>query len=306
LNKKAQPASEPDEMGSDIWQDVKGASVDRSAGALYVVATPIGNLQDITLRALSVLKECDLIASEDTRTALKLLNRFDIHTPVTSYHQHSGGRKSNELVDKIRDGAAVALISEAGTPAISDPGHELIQACIDEGIRVVPIPGVSAVISLLSAAGLNTSAFIFLGFPPRKTGERRKYFQDLSTEARTMVFYESPNRIRDTLGSIAQAFGEDRRVVIGREMTKLFEEIWRGTVSDCVIEFTDRRPRGEFALAVAGAHPVSNENVDLEQEYRRLIAEGMDDKSVLAALSRLSGWPRREVYAAILKWKGKK
>lgn len=270
---------------------------------LYVIGTPIGNLMDITLRALDVLKRCDLVAAEDTRTTAGMFSRYGIHTPLTSYHQHSGGAKAGSILKSLLEGKRVGLVSEAGTPGVSDPGHELIRLCIEHGIRVIPVPGASAVIALLSAAGLNTSAFVFLGFPPRKTSERLRYFQNLSSETRTSVFYESPNRIRPTLESMLQVM-PDRRICIGRELTKLHEEIWRGTIAEAVAEFTERRPRGEFCVAVEGAAPGSTEAVDLEQEYRRLVSEGVDDKTAITQLARLSGRPRREVYAAVLEWKG--
>lgn len=247
----------------------------------------------------------DLIASEDTRTTRKLLQRYDIHTPLTSYHQHSAGAKTGELAGRIEAGGSVALVSEAGTPAISDPGHELIRLCIQKNLRVIPVPGASAVITLLSAAGMNTSAFSFLGFPPRKAAERERFFAGLAGETRTMVFYESPNRIRPTLEAMRKGLGE-RRICLGRELTKLFEEIWRGSISEALAEFDERRPRGEFVLAVEGAAPIAPAALDAEQEYRRLIAEGLDDKAAVSALARATGWPRRDVYAAVLKWRGKK
>lgn len=274
------------------------------AGALFIVATPIGNLEDITLRALRVLKECDLIAAEDTRTALKLLSHFDIHTPVTSYHQHSGGRKTGEILERIAAGENVAMISEAGTPGISDPGHELIRGCIEQGFRVSPVPGACAIVTLLSCCGVNTSAFIFLGFAPRKPGDRCRFFQSLASETRTMVLYESPNRMRETLSAMLEAWG-DRKVFLGRELTKLHEEIWRGGLREAVDEFTDRRPRGEFVIAAEGAAPQEQPAADLEQEFHRLLDEGTDERTAISALAKLSGLPRREVYAAVLRWKGK-
>ncbi|MCC6485244.1 MAG: 16S rRNA (cytidine(1402)-2'-O)-methyltransferase [Armatimonadetes bacterium] len=297
------------QSASDYAEDASSLSAPgpdpNGPGALYVVATPIGNLEDITLRALRILREADLIASEDTRTTLKLLSHYDIHTPLTSYHQHSRGHKAADILHRIEKGASVALVSEAGTPAISDPGHELIRGCIEKELRVIPIPGASALITLLSAAGLSTSAFCFLGFPPRKTLERERFFETLSREPRTMVFYESPNRLRLTLEAMGRKLS-GRHICLGRELTKMFEEIWRGTIEDALTEFGTRRPRGEFVVVVEGAAPDTTDVVEVEKEYRRLAAEGMDDKAAVTALANSTGWPRREVYAAILKWKGKK
>ncbi len=276
-----------------------------SAGALYVVATPIGNLEDITLRALRTLKECDLIACEDTRTTLKLLSRYDIHRPVTSYHQHSGGKKAGDLLAEIGRGKNVALVSEAGMPGISDPGHELIAACIAAGIQVIPIPGACALITLLPVSGLNTSAFVFQGFPPRKPGERARFFEGLRQETRTLLFYESPNRVRATLEAMLDAWG-DRPVALGRELTKLHEEVWRGGLGEAVAEFTERRPRGEFVIAVAGAAQQAENVGDIEKEYLSLVSNGLDDKAAIAVLVKSSGLTRRQVYALVLQWKGKR
>ncbi len=275
-------------------------------GTLYVVATPIGNLEDITLRALRVLGECDLIASEDTRTTMKLLSRYGIHTSLTSYHQHSDGRKTRDILDLVSAGKNVALVSESGTPVISDPGHELIRGCIALGATVVPIPGCNALITLLSAAGLNTSVFIFLGFPPRATAQRKRYFEALASETRTMIFHESPNRLVASLSSMLEQWG-DRYVCLGRELTKLHEEIWRGSLQDAVIEFGERRrPRGECVIGVEGAAAHVDDGRNLQEDYRKLISEGMDDKSAITALAKLSGWSRSKVYQVVLEWKGKR
>jgi len=287
--------------------DLTGA--DRSApgsplpAGLYIVSTPIGNLGDITLRALQVLRDCTLIASEDTRTTIKLLSHFDIHTPLTSYHQHSAGRKAQDLVRRIQKGESIALVSEAGTPGISDPGSDLVRMCVEAGCLVTALPGACAMVHFLACAGLNSTSFVFLGFPPRKPGDRARFFQGLSSETRTMVLYESPNRVRPTLAAISRAM-PGRQVSLGRELTKMHEEFWRGSIEDALEEFTLRRPRGEFVLGLAGAEPVSPESVDLEEEYRRLASEGLSDKDAIAALARRSGLPRREVYAAVVKWKG--
>lgn len=278
-------------------------SLSLSAG-LYVVATPIGNLEDITLRALRILKQCDIVAAEDTRTAAKLLSHFDIHTPVTSYHQHSQSAKAKWLAEKIESGKSVALISEAGTPGISDPGRELIDLCIQAGLPVIPVPGASALVAFLSCAGLNTAAFVYVGFPPRKPGDLRRWFESLAGETRTIVFYESPNRLRSTLEVLHEVLG-DRNLCLGREITKLFEEFWRGKAGAALQEFTERRPRGEFVVGIEGAKPTLAGLDEILKEYHKLIEEGDSEKAAISHLAKQYGWPRREIYAAVLQLKGK-
>lgn len=296
-------SSEESNEFSSYKESRKRDSLSLSPG-LYVVATPIGNLEDMTIRSLRVLKQCDLIAAEDTRTAAKLLSHFDIHTPVTSYHQHSQSAKAKWLVDKIESGQSVALISEAGTPGISDPGRELIDLCIKAGIPVSPVPGASALVAFLSCAGLNTAAFVYVGFPPRKPGDLKRWFESLASESRTIVFYESPNRLRATLELLHEVLG-NRNLCLGRELTKLFEEFWRGTASEAVQEFTERRPRGEFVVGIEGAKPTLARLEEILKEYHKLIEEGEGEKAVISHLAKQYGWPRREIYAAVLKLKGK-
>jgi len=219
-----------------------------STGSLYIVATPIGNLEDITLRALRVLGEVDLIAAEDTRVTRKLLSRYDIKTPTTPYHQHSAGAKARELIDLLKAGRDVALVSDAGTPGISDPGHELIALAIEAGIPLVFVPGPNAIIMALVVSGLSTTHFAFDGFPPRRAGERRAFFKSLAADRRTLVFYESPSRLVQTLSVMLEELG-DRRVAVLREATKVFEEVFRGSISDAIAEFSKRKPKGEIGRA---------------------------------------------------------
>ena len=218
--------------------------------ALYVVATPIGNLEDITLRALRTLKEVDLIAAEDTRKTRRLLSAYDIHTPLTSFHEHSGKGKVEQILRVLSEDKAVALVSEAGTPGINDPGYPLIKAAIEEGIDVIPMPGPSAPIAALVVSGLTSHRFTYLGFLPRKKGERRKVLASLSEDAGTLVLLESPHRLIKSLEDILEVLG-DRRIAVCREMTKIYEEIYRGRISEALEHF--KQPRGEFTLVVEGA-----------------------------------------------------
>ena len=224
---------------------------------LYVVATPIGNLSDITFRAVSTLKEVSLVAAEDTRTAQKLFTKYDIHTPLTSFHAHSNEKKAGDLVEKMKSGKSIALISEAGTPGISDPGFVLIRAAVEAGIEVVPIPGASAVITALCASGLPTDKFLYLGFLPLKKG-RRKVLENLRDEKRTVVFYESPHRILKTIKELEELVHRpqgslDRKIVLARELTKLHEEFFRGTLPEAV-KFLESKPiKGEFTVLLEGS-----------------------------------------------------
>ena len=215
---------------------------------LYVVATPIGNLEDITLRALRVLGEVQLIAAEDTRTARKLLNRYDIKTRLTSYFEHNKKNKMPVLLETLEE-QDIALISEAGTPGISDPGYELIKAAIEKGFRVVALPGASAVTTAMAASGLPADQFVYLGFLPRKKGEKRRLLESVSTEPRTIICFESPYRVVDSLQAMLEKLG-DRNVAVCRELTKLYEEVFRGTLSECVKHF--QKPRGEFTIVIQG------------------------------------------------------
>jgi 16S rRNA (cytidine1402-2'-O)-methyltransferase len=215
---------------------------------LYVVATPIGNLEDITLRALRVLGEVQLIAAEDTRTSRKLLNRYDIKTRLTSYFEHNKKNKMPMLLETLEE-QDIALISEAGTPGISDPGYELIKGAIEKGFQVVSLPGPSAVTSAMAASGLPAEQFVYLGFLPRKKGEKRRLLESVSTEPRTIICFESPYRVVDSLQAMLEKLG-DRNVAVCRELTKLYEEVFRGTLSESVIHF--QKPRGEFTIVIQG------------------------------------------------------
>ena len=220
-------------------------------GMLYVVSTPIGNLDDITLRALKILRHVDLIAAEDTRRTRRLLSRFDIHTPLVSYFEHNELKKLDKLLSNMKRGKEIALVSDAGTPGISDPGFRLIQQAIEKGIPVIPIPGPSAVIAALSISGLATDSFYFAGFLPRKGGKRRKLLEKLGDLDGTSILYESPHRLVKTLGDLLEICG-DRQIVVTRELTKAFEEAIRGSICEVIKALEGRRIKGEVTIVLAG------------------------------------------------------
>lgn len=266
-----------------------------TVGTLYLVGTPIGNLEDITLRALRVLREVSLIAAEDTRHTRKLLARYDIRTPMTSYFEHNKLAKLDTILAALEAGD-VALVSDAGMPGISDPGYELVRAALERGFPVVPVPGPSAIVSALAASGLPTDAFVYVGFLPRKAGERRRMLESLRTERRTLVLYEAPHRLLDTLGDILAVLG-DRPAAVARELTKVHEEIWRGTVAGAIAHFTAHEPRGEFTLIVGGTAEMpawSEEQV--RAALARHLADGRSVRDAAADVAARSGWRKRDVY----------
>ncbi len=274
-------------------------------GILYVVATPIGNLEDITLRALRVLGEVSMIAAEDTRTVRKLLSHHEIRAPkIVSYTEQGRARRTPQLLAALSDGD-IALVSEAGTPAISDPGVHLVAAAAEAGHDVVPIPGASALAAALSACGLPTRRFHYLGFLPRQPAQRRKLLREASSLPETIVMFESPHRIRAALVDLTEAFG-DRRVAVCREMTKLHEEIYRGTLSEAQERFSE--PRGEFTLVVEGAGvggpPRDAPAVDVDEELRALRLQGVRAREAVRQVTDRSGVPRSRVYARWLALTG--
>ncbi|MCC6502188.1 MAG: 16S rRNA (cytidine(1402)-2'-O)-methyltransferase [Deltaproteobacteria bacterium] len=265
-------------------------------GSLFVVATPIGNLEDITMRAVRVLKDAGLIAAEDTRHTKKLLVHFGIDTPLTSCHEHNERGKAAFIVEKLLSGVDVALVSDAGTPAISDPGYRLVALAIENGVTIVPIPGASAIVSLVSASGLPTDEFTFKGFLPSKEGELKKLLQGLKGKARTYVFYESPRRLRDTLEAVIETLG-DIQVVIGRELTKLHEEIIRGKASEALSALSSE-PKGEVTLILR----TNEETVafDFHGRLEELLSSGAKLNDAVKAVAADSGHPRSEVYKEAL------
>lgn len=239
--------------GGGAYREETGVSGDalNDRGRLYVVSTPIGNLEDITLRALRLLREVDLIAAEDTRHTRKLLSHFDIHTPLTSFFQHRQFRQAPGLVRQMQAGKTLALVTDAGTPGISDPGAVLVRLAVEAGIAITPVPGPAAAITLLSVSGLDTHAFVFEGFLPIKSGRKRRVLESLAHEKRTLIFYESPHRLIKTLTLMLEVLG-DRPAAVGRELTKVFEEITRGTLAAALESYRSRAVKGELTIAIAG------------------------------------------------------
>jgi 16S rRNA (cytidine1402-2'-O)-methyltransferase len=286
------------------------------AGTLYIVASPIGNLEDITLRALRVLKKVDLIATEDTCHTKKLLARYGIATPLTSYHQHNEKTKSAFLVQRLSSGCRLALISDAGTPTVSDPGFRLVQGAIQAGIPVVPIPGPSALTAVLSASGLPTERFVFEGFLPARKAQRREKLRSLREEQRSLLFYEVPHRVEESLQDLLEVLG-DREMVLGREMTKLHEEFIRGRVSELVAQAKIKEWRGEMTLVVEGKRDRDREGDrdrdrdrdrerDLRSEIKKLRKEGMRVKEIAEVLGERFSLSKREVYRLVLEGGGRK
>ncbi|MGJ3239475.1 MAG: 16S rRNA (cytidine(1402)-2'-O)-methyltransferase [Anaerolineae bacterium] len=265
-------------------------------GTLYIVATPIGNLEDMTYRAVRILRDVQLIAAEDTRTSRVLTNHFDIQTPLTSYHEHNKLSKIAAIFDTLKQGD-VALISDAGTPGISDPGYELIRETIARGYTVVPIPGANAAITALIASGLATDSFIYLGFLPRRKSARRDLLHTLKHEKRTLIAYESPHRLGDTLGQVAALLGDDRQVVIAREITKKFEEFWRGTAKHAAQHFSQENPKGEITLLIGGASGSGNwDKATVLSALESKLDEGLSLSQAAKEVATLSGWKKSAVY----------
>ena len=263
-------------------------------GTLYVVATPIGNLEDITLRALRILGEVGLIAAEDTRTTRKLLTHYDIKTPLTSYWEHSKLSKLQYILATMEE-KDVALVSKAGMPGISDPGYQLIKAAIERDFNVVPIPGASAVTAALAISGLPTDSFLYLGFLPRKKGKRARLLTSLAGEARTIVAFEAPHRLLAALQDIKEVVG-DRFMAVSRELTKVHEEAVRGTVSEVIEHFQKNAPRGELTLIFQGAAEESWDEGMVRQALARLRSEGLSGTEAVREVAKLARHPRSEVY----------
>lgn len=265
-------------------------------GTLYVIATPIGNLDDITLRALNVLKQVDLIACEDTRHSRKLLDHYGIHKPVISYHEHNEAARAAGLIEKLRAGASVALISDAGTPLISDPGYRLVEAATAAGITVTPVPGPSAAIAALSASGLPTDSFRFCGFFPAKASQRERLLSSLASDSATLIFYEAPHRIVDTLENVSRTLG-NRRIVVAREVTKLHEEFIRGTVEEAIAALRARPAvKGELTVLIAKADEPAASSAPIREAVARLEREGVPRMEAMKRVARERGLSKRDVY----------
>jgi 16S rRNA (cytidine1402-2'-O)-methyltransferase len=275
-----------------------------AAGTLYICGTPIGNLEDVTLRVLRILAEVDLVAAEDTRHTRKLLSHYGIKTPLTSFHAHNWRKKAGELLARLRQGASIALVSDAGMPGISDPGAELVALALDEGMAVIPVPGPSAVLTALVVSGLPAGRFVFEGFLPRK--DRKRALEGLRDEPRTVVLFESPQRLLATLDDILAVLG-DRKLAVARELTKRYEEVFRGTVSAARAHFAAYPPRGEITLVLAGAAAAEAEEVPrpgraaLAAEVAELQERGRSRPEALREVARRYGLRRRELYALLLE-----
>jgi 16S rRNA (cytidine1402-2'-O)-methyltransferase len=271
----------------------------RTMPILYIVATPIGNLEDVSLRALRTLRAVKLIAAEDTRKTRRLLTAYDIKTPMTSYHEHNKWTKLEYILGCLEKGD-VALVSEAGTPGISDPGHELIVAATERGIPVVPIPGPSVVITALAVSGLPTARFTYLGFLPRQAGSRRRLLEKIADETGTIITLEAPHRLPATLKDLRLTLG-DRRMAVCRELTKMHEEVFRGRISQAIERFTE--PRGEFTLVIEGKATEVKPRLtkDIEQQLQRLRREGVTAKEAIARIGQETGLSKRELYRAWLR-----
>jgi 16S rRNA (cytidine1402-2'-O)-methyltransferase len=274
-----------------------------ATATLYIIATPIGNLEDITYRAVRILGEVDLIAAEDTRHSLKLLNHFGISKPLTSYFDHNQQFKGERILHALRQGKSVALISDAGTPCISDPGYQLVRDAVAEQIPVVPLPGACAAIAALSASGLPSDTFTFAGFPPSRQGKRRTFLTESGALPGTLILYEAPHRLLDTLNDIRDVLGE-RQVIVARELTKMFEECIRGTVSEVITIASRNAVRGEVVVLIAPGEAPEQENEPLEDLLHRLLTTGglsLKDAAKQAAL--ISGISRSEAYRMALQMK---
>jgi 16S rRNA (cytidine1402-2'-O)-methyltransferase len=274
-------------------------------GILYIVATPLGNLEDITLRAIRVLKEVDLIAAEDTRRTRKLLSHYQIKTPVVSYHAHNQTVRGPELVEKMQQGQNLALVSDAGTPGFSDPGTLLTAQAWEAGLKVEAVPGPAAGVAVLSMSGFPGDV-TFLGFPPRKSGKRREFFEKLAREPRILIFYESPQRLAGTLAEMAQHFG-DRKVLVVRELTKVFEEAWRGPITEVAARLADREIKGECTLVLSCPAQPREEKVDLTERLLKAAREtNLTGRRLAELVAAELSIPRRQVYQTYLELKEQK
>ena len=279
----------------------------RSAGTLYLVATPIGNLADITHRALDVLNKVALIACEDTRHTRKLLQHYGIDTRTISYHEHNEQDRARQLVELLREGKDVAIVSDAGTPAISDPGFRLVRAAIESEVTIVPVPGPSALISALTAAGLPTDEFYFAGFLPPRSNARRTKLSELKSIPATLIFYEAPHRLAETLKDAYETLGE-RKAVVARELTKLHEEIRRGRLSELAVHYSNEEPRGEIVLLI-DRNVLDNDSRTTTESIASLVdqleRDGLDHRAALKKAARELGLSRAEAYRRLIAERGK-
>lgn len=276
-------------------------------GNLYLVATPIGNLEDMTYRAVRILNEVDLIGAEDTRNTRKLLSHYDIHTTLTSYHEHNKLTKGPELISKLQEGLDIAIVSDAGLPGIADPGTHLVQLAIEQGIKVTPIPGANAALSALICSGIDTVKFTFVGFLPKTSKKRRELLEEIKKRKETLIFYETPYHLKDMLKELSLVLGKNRQVATCRELTKKFEEFTRGTLEELNNYFQENEPRGEFVVIVSGANDIDEndvkENIQISPvEYvQNLINQGINKKEAMRQAAKALNMSRRDIYQEMLK-----
>ena len=277
-------------------------------GELYLCATPIGNLEDMTFRCIRILKEADVIAAEDTRNSIKLLNHFEIKTPMTSYHEFNKVEKARILVDKMRSGETVALITDAGTPGISDPGEELVKQCIEAGIKVTPVPGAAACINALIMSGMPTRRFCIEAFLPSDKKEKADVLSQLKTEQRTIIIYEAPHRLIRTLTELESALGGARKIAVCKELTKRHETVYRDTIAGALSYYTENEPKGEYVLVIEGKSQeelilekrAAWDDMSIEEHFNMYISQGMDKKEAMKAAAKDRGVSKREIYQALL------
>ena len=277
------------------------------AGTLYLCATPIGNLDDITFRVVKLMESVDVIAAEDTRNTLKLLNHFEIKTPMTSYHEHNKASKGPALVERLLKGESIALVTDAGMPGISDPGADLVRLCYAAGVPVTVAPGASAAVVALVLSGLDTRRFVFEGFLPPEKKERREILKTLEREHRTMIFYEAPHRLLDTLEELSALFGENRQMAATRELTKKFEEVRRDTIGGHIRHFTENPPKGEFVLVCEGLSLEAQrqeeregwESISVEAHVQKYMDAGMSEKDAMKQAAKDRGVSKREIYQVL-------
>ena len=277
-------------------------------GELYLCATPIGNLEDMTFRCIRVLKEADVIAAEDTRNSIKLLNHFEIKTPMTSYHEFNKVEKARVLVEKMLKGETIAVITDAGTPGISDPGEELVRQCIEAGIKVTPVPGAAACVNALIMSGMPTRRFCFEAFLPSDKKEKADVLEQLKAEQRTIIIYEAPHRLLRTLTELESALGGMRKIAVCKELTKRHETVYRDTISGALGYYTANEPKGEYVLVIEGRSPkelleekrAAWDDMSIEEHFNMYVSRGMDKKDAMKLVAKDRGVSKRDIYNALL------
>ena len=271
-------------------------------GTLFLCATPIGNLGDISIRCLEVLKSVDMVAAEDTRRTVQLLNHFEISKPLTSYHEHNKYEKGEYIIEMLKSGKNVALVSDAGTPAISDPGEELVKMCIEAKINVTSVPGAVAAVNALILSGISPRRFCFEGFLSVNKRHRTEHLESLKNDTHTLIFYEAPHKLKETLKDMCRVFGGERKIALARELTKLHEEVLRMTLDEAVKYYNENSPRGEYVLIISGADEIGEEKdewwngLEIKEHVDKYISQGMDNKEAIKAAAKDRNIPKREVY----------